>query len=240
MKYKPIALATAALAAGFAVAPARAALVPLTNVQLSGQGVGASFTTLFLEGAGNAITKSGGVLFNGTPFGDVGNGQSQTRTFTFADPALTNTSQLASIVNLAEPGSENPPSVTAAARPLASIANLANTVTLTVYSEQGALLEQNSAASDLTLNQVASALGGSGIVFALATAEADQLNSNMANTVGTEVFTMGATSANAQGGPETISAVRLDSAVGEPETYVLMFAGIGVIGFLALRRGKRK
>jgi len=73
MKYKPIALATAALAAGLAVAPAQAELVPLTNVQLTGQGVGASFTTLFLQGAGNSTTESGGVLFNGTTFGGAGN-----------------------------------------------------------------------------------------------------------------------------------------------------------------------
>ena len=137
MKYKPIALATAALAVGLAAAPARADLVPLTNVQLTGQGVGASFTTLFLQGAGNATTESGGVLFNGTTFGDAGNGQSQSRTFTFADLALTNASQLAFIVNLAEPGSENPPSVTTAASPLATNGNLANAITLTSTAQAG-------------------------------------------------------------------------------------------------------
>jgi len=158
MKYKPIALATAALAVGLAAAPARAELVPLTNVQLSGQGVGASFTTLFLQGAGSSTTESGGVLFNGTTFGDAGSGQSQSRTFTFADLALTNASQLAFIVNLAEPGSEATPSVTTAPSPLLTNANLAGTITLNVYSAAGALLEQHTAdalddaAGDLALD----------------------------------------------------------------------------------------
>ena len=89
-------------------------------MQLTGQGVGATFTTLFLQGAGSSTTESGGVLFNGTVFGDAGNGQSQSRTFTFADLAITNASQLALLVNLAEPGSENPPSVLTAASPLAT------------------------------------------------------------------------------------------------------------------------
>ena len=239
MKYKPIALATAALAVGLAAAPARAELVPLTNVQLSGQGVGASFTTLFLQGAGSSTTESGGVLFNGTTFGDAGSGQSQSRTFTFADLALTNASQLAFIVNLAEPGSEATPSVTTAPSPLLTNANLAGTITLNVYSAAGALLEQHTAASGLTLNQVASGLGGSGIVFALTTAEQNQLNATMAANAGAEVFTVGATFANAQGGPETIAAIRLVSAIPEPETYALMLAGIGAIGFIARRRGNR-
>jgi hypothetical protein len=143
MTYKPIALAAAALAAGLAAAPARANLTPLTNVELTGQGVGATFTTLFLQGAGNNTTESGGVLFNGNVFGDAGNGQSQSRTFTFADLALTNASQLGLLVNLAEPGSENPPSVTTAASPLVTNAILANAITLNVYSAGGVLLEQH-------------------------------------------------------------------------------------------------
>jgi hypothetical protein len=84
----------------------------LSTVQLSGQGVGATVHDALPAGACSSSTESGGVLFNGNVFGDAGSGASQSRTFTFADLAIANASQLALVVNLAEPGSEATPSVT--------------------------------------------------------------------------------------------------------------------------------
>jgi hypothetical protein len=82
--------------------------------------------------------------------------------------------------------------------PLLTNASLANAITLNVYSATGTLLEQHTATAGLTLNQVAAGLGGSGIVFGLDSAEQTQLNNTIAANAGNEVFTVGATFANAQ------------------------------------------
>jgi hypothetical protein len=227
-------LAVAAIGVSLSATAAKADLVLETTSQLTGQGVGAINTLLFLQGHGSATTESGGVLFNGSVFGDAGNGASQSSTFTFPSLGITNASQLALLVNLAEPGSENPPSVTTAASPLAANANLANAITLNVFSSSGTLLEQHVASSGLTLNQVAAGLGGSGLVFGLTPTEQNQLNATIAANPGA-VFTIGATFANAQGGPETISAVRL-GAVPEPSTWAMMVLGFAGLGFMAYRR----
>jgi len=238
------AAAAVMVAAGALSSPASADLVPLSTLQLTGQGVGASFTTLFLHGQGSSTTESGGVRLNGTtaaPFGDAGTGASQFRSFTLADLGIstasaTNLSQLGLLVNLAEPGSESTPSVTTALSPLATNANLANAITLNVYSATGTLLEQHTAASGLTLNQVAAGLGGSGIVFGLTAAEQTQLFNTINANLGNEIFTVGATFANAQGGPETISAVHLTGAIPEPSTWAMVILGFFGVGFMAYRR----
>ena len=46
----------------------------------------------------------------------------------------------------------------------------------------------------------------------------------------------GATFANAQGGPETISAVHLTGAVPEPSTWAMLILGFFGVGFMAYRR----
>ena len=239
MKLTKISLAATALAALFAAAPAQADLVVVGTPQQQGQGIGAQFTVLTLQATGQSTTESGVVNFNGSISGDVQPGASQSRNFTFADLAITNATQLGLIVNLAEPGSENPPSVIASVAPASSFAALARTVTLNVFSSTGTLLEQHSLAAQ-TLNQVGGGVGGSGILLGLTAAEATQLNATIAANAGAEVFTVGATFAEAQGGNDVIQAVRITSAVPEPETYALMLAGLGALGFVGRRRKARQ
>lgn len=231
--YKPLVLAAAALATGLAAAtPAGAALVMLDPASLSGQGIGAANTVLTLQSPGSSTTESGGVLFNGTPFGNALTGANQSSTFTFAGLGITSADQLRLIVNLSEPGSESPPSVTTAASPLATNANLANTITLNVFSATGTLLEQHSTAAGLTLNQVAGGVGGSGLVFGLTPAEQAQLTATMLANAGLEVFTVGATFANAQGGLDVIQV----AAIPEASTWAMMILGFFGIGLVAYRR----
>ena len=228
-----IASAAAALAAGLA-APAHANLVLLNEATLSGQGIGAVFTVLTLQ-SGSPTTESGGVNFNGTVFGDASTGSSQSRTFTFADLSLANASELRLIVNLAEPGSETPPSVVATNT--GSFNSLSNSVTLNAFNSTGTVSQQFSLASGTILNQVAGGVGGSGLVLGLDAAQTTQLNAFIAANLGTEVFTVGATFANAAGGNDVIQAARgTVAAIPEPETYALMLAGLGVVGFVARRR----
>lgn len=236
MKLKSITYAATALAAALAGASASANLVPLSPVQLQGQGIGATFTVLTLQAKGASTTESGYIDFTGATFGDALTGASQSRTFTLGDLGITAANQLALIVNLAEPGSESPPSVTATT--VGSFSALASRIALNVYSAAGSLLQTFSLASDMVLDQVASGVGGSGLVFGLDLAQQGQLTTLLA-TPGTEVFTAGATFANAQGGLETIQAVRLTTAIPEPETYALLLAGIGALGFVARRRRAR-
>ncbi len=226
---------TACVAGLLFSAPAQASLVPFTNTQLTGQGIGATTTVLTLQN-GSPTTESGGVLFNGTTFGNASTGASQSTTFTFGTLGITNANQLGLVVNLSEPGSENPPSVTTALSPLATNASLANAITLNVYSSTGTLLEQHTASTGLTLNQVGGGVGGSGIVFHLTDAEAAALNATLAANAGAEVFTVGATFANAQGGNDVIQAIQLTTAIPEPATWALMILGFLGVGLMAYRR----
>ena len=230
MNLKIVSFAAATLVAGLATAPAQASLTVLGPADLTGQGIGAQFTVLTLQ-AGAPTTESGVVNFNGSITGDVQPGASQSRTFTFADLALTNASDLRLIVNLSEPGSESPPSVTATNA--GAVSSLANSVSLNVYSATGTFLESHTLPSGTVLNQVAGGVGGSGLVLGLTAGEAATLNATIAANAGAEVFTVGATFANAQGGNDVIQASRFTSvaAIPEPETYALMMAGLGVLGF---------
>jgi len=235
--YKPLVFAAVGLAIGLAaVAPAKAALVQLGPTSLTGQGIGGTTTLLTLQARGTSSTESGGVLFSGATFGDAQTGASQSSTFTFASLGITSASQLGLIVNLSEPGSEISPSVTTAASPLATNANLANTITLNVYSTSGTLLEQHSTAAGLTLNQLAGGVGGSGLVFGLTPDEQAQLTATMAANAGLEVFTVGATFANAQGGLDVIQAGVLTPAIPEASTWAMVILGFFGVGSLAYCR----
>jgi hypothetical protein len=83
---------------------------------------------------------------------------------------------------------------------------------------------------------VQGAVGGSGLVFGLTPAEQTQLNNTMAANAGLEVFTVGATFANAQGGLDVIQAGILTPAIPEASTWAIIVLGFLGVGLVAYRR----
>jgi len=218
---KRLLIAAAAFAAGAAVMPANASLVQLTNVQLQGQGLGSVLTALTLQSPGSTTTETGGVNLSG-PFGDAKTGASQWQLFTFANLGITHANQLALIVNLNEPGSENPPSVTE------------NALALTAFGG-GAIFTASAAVTGVTLNQVAGGIGGSGIAFGLDATEAGQLDAFLAAHPNA-VLGVSASFGNAEGGIDAIQAVSLAAAVPEASTWAMMMLGFAGLGLMAYRR----
>jgi len=121
---KQLSTAAAAMvltAAGTLSTPASASLVLESAVQLQGQGLGAVTTALTLQSPANTTNETGGVNLGG-PFGNALTGASQSQLFTLGGRRLSNANQLGLIVNINEPGNENPPSV------------ILNNLTLTAFS----------------------------------------------------------------------------------------------------------
>jgi len=219
-------LAASSLAAAIAMAtvPAQANIVELTSAQLSGQGIGATTTALTLQSPGNSTTETGGVNLGGA-FGDAQPGAQKNQLFTLSSLGLSSASQLGLIVNLSEPGSENPPSVTL------------NSLTLTAFTAGGGTTVFGLAPglAGTTLVQSASGLGGSGIVFGLDAPQASLLTSLGLNTQ----LGVSASFGNAQGGQDAIQVARLTStiaAVPEPSTWAMMLLGFAGLGFMGYRR----
>jgi hypothetical protein len=208
---------------------AKADLVRRDDVVLSGQGVGAVITVLSLQSPANSSRESGGVLADGTAFGDFSppSGPPKNQTFTLATVGALNASELGLIVNLGEPNSEDPASV------IATDANGGFRITLQAWSSSA---DGTPTSFVLESNQVLevdeSGVGGSGLVFGLDAAQAAALDAFIAANPN-YVLSVWATFEDAQGNIDIIQAARIEP-IPEPATMLLL--GSGLLGVAATLR----
>lgn len=216
-------------AAMLVAAGAHANLVymPLDNQLFTGSGLGAVNTVLTVSSPNSTSTETGSVFAAGTSFatsGDALTGTSQVGLPTLGALGISNVRNLRIILNATEPSGNS-----------IIVSNLA----LSFYNATGATLGTFSLAAPVTFASTLTGVGQAGFTFGLDAAQgataAALLGSNLSNVrVG-----LAATLSDATGGPDTFfigNAPGNVAAVPEPETYALMLAGLGVVGFMSRRR----
>ncbi len=238
------------IAAGLmaAASGAQANLVLDGTVAASGQGFGNAPRLLTIQGTGNATTESGAIgILNGSIVGmspgisdasvfggngvqnlsgDLVNPLSDNQKYgipTLSELGWTTASNVGLIFNATEPGGDG--------------LNVTD-VTLKFYNGNTVV-----AAIDGNFS-LASTLQGNGVAgFKISVDQAQQtfLNNNVFNQKGAGNYRIAleSTITGVAGGPESFSAIKMAPAVPEPQTYAMMLAGLGLLGFARVRRSRR-
>jgi PEP-CTERM motif len=246
MKFKPLALSLAAAAVTVALPQvASAGLVFDAGIFVTGQGFGNVPRDLTLSSPNNETFESGAVGVSNTgaiTFGvpitnaqvhDSNGVQTVAGTASLPNPladdqkygiptigslGITSASQIGILFNATEPGGND-----------VNITDL----TLKFYTGTGTLLGaidgQQSFGSTIPGN------GGAGFVFRVSDDELAFVNGLLATGGATTTLALEASIQAATGGPESFAILNI-AAIPEPETYALILAGLGALGFVSRRR----
>ena len=224
-----------AAALGFA-SSANASLTLIAPEDFSGTGLGGVNTILTIQSPGSSSFENGSVSWNGTADvisgSNVLTGASQTLTRTLTQLGITTAASLRVVFNASEPGGNG--------------INL-DTMALTIYNANGTTFFTAPLDHAYTFANTQTGIGNSGFVFGLNAQETGQLqsllnplNGNFSNLRAG----LSASASDATGGNETFfianSAGLPTTAVPEPESYAMMLAGLGLLGFIVGRRNRRQ
>ena len=122
--------------------------------------------------------------------------------------------------------------------------------TLTLYTAAGAnFFDASLDQASYAFANTQTGIGNSGFVFGLNAAEQTELTGLLgaagAPSLASLRAGLSASASNATGGNETLFVANsgtpvLPTAVPEPETYAMMLAGLGLLGFIGRRRARNK
>ena len=202
-------------------------LILLGETPISGTGLGAVNTILTIQSPGNSSFESGSVgLAPGGAQVLTGNAKPSSTVLPFSALGITDASHLRVIFNAAEPGANS---------------IILDSLVLNMFNPIGELLFNTSYTSaPHTFANTFSGTGNTGFAFALDEASAAAMQS-LLSLPGAGNFLLGlsASASMATGGQETFFMANAISPVPEPETYALMLAGLGLMGFVGRRRAKK-
>lgn len=230
----------AAAAAALCAPAAHASLVFGAPEDFQGTGLGSVNTILTISSPGSTTFEAGSVGRDATnaevTAGNVKTGNSQTQTRTLGELGVTSAADLRVVFNALEPSR-------------AEGITLSDLV-LNIYSPTGTVLFTSGAFTPVSFADTLTGAGNSGFVFHLDSTQAGDAQAAAfgagfeANRVGLSAAAgcsapaESSTCLNATGGFETffVAEAPTVAAIPEPETYALMAAGLGVLGFVARRR----
>jgi hypothetical protein len=236
LQLRRMAGAAGALAA-LSMAPAHAMLVLQGPQDFPGSGLGSVNTLLTIQSPGSSSFEEGSVgrTVDGTSdvlTGDAMSGASQSLTRTIDEVGITSASDLRIVFNAQEPGNAADNSITL------------SDLQLTIFSPTGTVLFNSGSISPIDFADTFTGTGNAGWVFALDETQAAAAQAaGFSGSFGDNRIGLFASVNNATGGPETFFVASAGGAVTppipEPETYALMLAGLGVVGFMTSRRRRR-